>query len=381
MRRVKKIVAFLLKTAVCVSILLAVTSYVFYKTREQHTYELEYQLITNQQLEEKTIRIQGLKQELLTEQGVMETEEKKKKDLEAEEAVYKKAIADSNLSPEQELQGIIDNCHVENAEYALFTKEILMESFGYDVPTIDYSDTSMERIRENLQEFTLDVCTSGMADDSEREVIKATIASAWNAEDDKLGHAWETFKSESWNMIQDKVKDKAIDFLGDEIKGIVESVNRIQSFVDGAEGLYNAATEDGSSSDVKYLEADIVARIEEELNTILEYADREYYTSSDMAALCYLFHMYGTDIDELNRIAGYEVISFDWNDRYEMLSTISESYQKNEELLKMMGEDNVWNEEDSKLTDNENKKNSDGTKNQSKSKKKDRDKKEKRKKK
>ena len=333
MKAVKIITEIIFKLCLAAGILLAVVSVTLYLTRKQYTRSFSYETVSEQQLAQEQERIDTVNLELQKAEEDLEKEKAEERLIEEEEAVYQQAMGDSDAAPEEMIKEIIGNCHVENDSYQLMAKEIIMGCFGYEIPEIDYSDTSNENIRNSLKQFALDVCTAEMVDDDERSIAQAAIDAAWNAEDNKLEAAWDASVDKGYEILKDKLKDKCMDFLGEKVKGVI---GQVTSVAEGIEGFYTAATEDGSSSDVKYLEKDMVARIEAELEQLMEYMEKENYTAEEMTEMVYLFYQYGTDIDELNRIAGYEVISCDWQGSYEFLKGVSQCYQKNKDLLKML---------------------------------------------
>lgn len=342
MKAVKIIVEILFKFGIAAGVLLAAASVTLYLTRKQYTVPLTYTTVSEHQLVSEQEKIDEVNQELTQARENLAREKEAESCIEAEEALYLEAMEEGNVDSEDVIQGIVETCHVENEEYQLITKEIIMGCFGYEIPEIDYSDTSNENIRKSLKEFALNVCTAEMVNDDERSLAQAAIEGAWNAEDNKLEAAWDATVDQGIEILKGKIKDKSMDFLGEKFNGVLD---RVTSVAEGIEGFYTAATEDGSSSDVKYLEKDMVAKIEQELNLLLEYMEKENYTASEMAELLYLFHQYGTDIDELNRIAGYEVVSCDWTADYEFLEEVGRNYQKNAELLKLLDEQKNTDEE------------------------------------
>lgn len=347
MKAFKRVVQIIIKLATAAALVYAAYSVTTYYTSKEYIKPVVYEEITQEQINQKGIEVMQKEEQLSAQEGILQYGNEVLAQKQEELEVYQNAMEKSEGDPNQLLEQILFQYHVENEEYQLLIKELIMGCFGYDIPQIDYQDTASENIRSTMQDFAAELCMDewgiGNAaeededkkdkDEKIRSVVGAALKGAWNADTDKLEAAWDGAKEQAFDILQEELKDKAMSLLGEKITGVIGTV---QTYVEGIQGFYEAFTEDNSSSSVAYLEKDIVAKIEEELGLLMEYMDMDDYSSEDMATLVYLFHEYGSDIDELNRIAGEEVLSGNWIQSYEMMELACTNYQKNKELINLL---------------------------------------------
>ena len=300
------------------------------------TYCMEQMLMQELQAAEADLELtkeeqSAMEQELLTQNGLMEEQQQKLEDIEAQIALYE--AGEQAADPDAFLKQKMLDCYVENQELVIAAQSEVLESMGVDTSylisyeEIDAQGEMIDQIQSQIVDGLVTELDAGVVGD----IVGATVDETITALRDEVSAEslyqgiTQGLETGITNTIQSTIQDKIGETIGFDIFGAASLMEQLSSYEEELP---------------QYLASEISEEIQRDADQITSLIGQETVTVNDLQELQILYYDLGVLSEELyaQTDGGVDIQPDNWREHDEVLREINAQYQINKKIIEMCNE-------------------------------------------